>query len=548
MKFFSLALLLIVLSRNANSQEVTNLYKDPGELHGNVQIDAQYYNKDTVIKTPVVPEHMRMNAFANLIYTRGPISAGLRFESYLNPLQGFDPRYQGNGIPFKYLNYKQKVFEITAGSFYEQFGSGVLLRSYEERSLGYDNAFDGVRIKYNLFDALTIKGLVAKQRFFFSTGPGIVRAFDSELLINNLLQQWKEKDLRISLGGSFVSKYQMDDNSTYKLPENVGAGSGRVNLNYKGFAFNSEYAYKINDPTPINSFIYQKGEALIIQSSYSQKGLGISVTAKRIDNMGFRSDRTANLNNLMINYIPATTRQHSYNLLATLYPYASQPTGEMALQTELVYTFKKGTAIGGEYGTTVLINLSAVNSLDTLQIYDSLGYRGYKSDFFKAGKNEYFKEANIEISKKINKKLKLIATYSNILYNMSVVQGLVGKGTIYANVEVLEINYKLNGKNAIKCELQALQTKQDKGDWVTGLVEYSIAPHWFFAVMDQYNIGNPINSEKVHYPIGSVGYLHETHRIQLTYGRQRAGIFCIGGVCRAVPASNGLTITITSSF
>jgi hypothetical protein len=34
----------------------------------------------------------------------------------------------------------------------------------------------------------------------------------------------------------------------------------------------------------------------------------------------------------------------------------------------------------------------------------------------------------------------------------------------------------------------------------------------------------------------------------LGYGKRREGIFCVGGVCRAVPASSGLEMTFTSSF
>ena len=34
----------------------------------------------------------------------------------------------------------------------------------------------------------------------------------------------------------------------------------------------------------------------------------------------------------------------------------------------------------------------------------------------------------------------------------------------------------------------------------------------------------------------------------LGYGKRREGIFCVGGVCRAVPASNGFEVTFTSSF
>lgn len=64
---------------------------DYGELHGNFQIDAQYYNPDSAIGAPPVPEKMRMNSFVNLIYTRGKVTAGVRYESYLNTILGFDP-------------------------------------------------------------------------------------------------------------------------------------------------------------------------------------------------------------------------------------------------------------------------------------------------------------------------------------------------------------------------------------------------------------------------------------------------------------------------
>ena len=86
------------------------------------------------------------------------------------------------------------------------------------------------------------------------------------------------------------------------------------------------------------------------------------------------------------------------------------------------------------------------------------------------------------------------------------------------------------------------------GSWGMGLVEYTIAPHWFAAVMDQYNYGNEETDKRIHYMTGTVGYNRNTTRISATYGRQRAGIVCVGGVCRNVPASNGLLVSLTSSF
>jgi hypothetical protein len=80
--------------------------------------------------------------------------------------------------------------------------------------------------------------------------------------------------------------------------------------------------------------------------------------------------------------------------------------------------------------------------------------------------------------------------------------------------------------------------------------------------MDQYNYVNKDgiisfeeNGEihersfkKLHYPTISAGYTRGTTRILLSYGKQREGILCVGGVCRAVPSANGFKITLTSSF
>jgi hypothetical protein len=85
--------ILINLKNEAFSQGL-----NAGEIHGNFQLDAQYYNPDSAIGALPVPEKFLMNSFTNLIYTNGDFSAGVRFESYLNTMLGFDPRYEGNWI------------------------------------------------------------------------------------------------------------------------------------------------------------------------------------------------------------------------------------------------------------------------------------------------------------------------------------------------------------------------------------------------------------------------------------------------------------------
>ena len=513
-------------------------------MHGNFQLDAQYYFTDSLIGAPAVPEKVLSNGFANFIYEQSNFSAGLRYENYLNPLLGFDQRYKGNGIPYRFLTYKKDELEVTVGNYYEQFGSGVIFRAYEERGLGYDNAMDGIRVKLNPYRGVYLKGIIGNQRDFFTKGVGIVRGGDLEWNLSESIAGMDSLGTQFILGGSYVSKYQDDQDPIFILPQNVGAGAGRFNIIHGNLNISGEYAYKTNDPSTTNTFIYKTGSATLLNVNYSQKGFGLSVGAKRIDNMSFRSDRTATLNSLIINYLPAMTKNHTY-VLATLYPYATQPNGEYGLQGETFFHIKPHAFLGGAYGSDVTFNYSRAQAIDKKSTGDDYGYT---SDYFTTGKEVYYEDFNVEYNHKLSKKVKMILTYVYIHYNKDVIEGREGFGHVFSHIGIAEFNWKLNSKNNIRTELQHLYTEQDKQNWALWLVEYSVSPHWFVAAFDEYNYGNEIAAQRFHYYTGTMGYTNNTNRIQFGYGRQRAGIFCVGGVCRQVPASNGFLLSITSSF
>lgn len=373
----------------ASAQEgnngVTNFVRG-GEIHGNFQAEAQYYNEDTLIGAVQPDERLLMNGFANFTYTNNKVTAGVRYESYQNALLGFPEGYKGNGFPYRYFSYTGDALSFTVGNFYEQFGNGLVLRTYEERGLGYDNAIDGIRVIYRVAPGVHFKGVIGQQRKFFDLGEGIVRGFDAEFALDEMFASLADNKGRLTIGGSFVSKYQPDNNPDLVLPENVGIGAARFRYRRGKVIVSGEYSYKINDPSFDNGYIYKEGQGALLQASYSRKGLGIAVSGKRVDNMSYRSERDEELSNVLINYIPSLTRQHTYNLLATLYPYATQLNGEMAFQADVTYKLKKKTALGGKYGTTIALNYSLVNDIDRQPVADpDSGRQGYTSDFFKVG-------------------------------------------------------------------------------------------------------------------------------------------------------------------
>ena len=288
----------------------------------------------------------------------------------------------------------------------------------------------------------------------------------------------------------------------------------------------------------------------MLNLGYTQRGLGVSLSAKTVDNMSFRSDRDVLLFDLPINYIPAITQQHTYNLAATLYPYATVISGESSASAEIFYSIPKGTKLGGKYGTKISANFAAANDLDTTNLAGVEGLvNGYERNSWGFGPNKFVRDFNVQVSRKESKKFKWKYTYYNIEFNtLATPVTTTFKGMVYADIHVLETQIKTRKRESLRTEFQALFTEQDKGDWATVVAEYTWSPHWFASIIDQYNFGNPDESAQVHYLYGAVGRIDGPHRLSIGYGKRREGIFCIGGVCRAVPASNGFEVNFSSSF
>ena len=529
-----------------------------GHVTGNVQLDGQMSSADSTIGAQDVPEKLLLNARADILYTNGDFSAGLRFEMYQNPLLGFDARYKGQGLANYFVAYNGERLSVTAGNFYEQFGSGMILRAYEDRYLGLDNSLFGLNVQYRPVDGITLKALAGKQRIFWDYGDGLVRGVDAEVNLGSLVKAIGESKFRATLGAGFVSKYEDDETvpsaanaeMRLNLPLNVGAASLRADLGYGNWSLQAEYVRKGQDPSAMNGYIYRPGEALLLGLSYSQRGFSASLQAKRIDNMGFKSVRSQSGEMLYINYLPAITKNHTYAFLS-MYPYATQVNGEQGLQADVMYKIKKGTLLGGQYGTDVHVNSSVVMGLDTT-VTGGAGTDGYEVN---GGLGQtLYGDVSVEVAKKLSKNVKATVTYAYQVFN-PVVENEPGS-LHHNNIVVADVSWKVNKKHSLRFEAEWMgsdshydaadpeHSDRRAGDWVMGLVEWNIGTHWFLSASDQY----AYNDGTGNYYNLSVGYTRGATRLQVGYGKQREGLLCIGGVCRTVPASNGLTFSLTTSF
>lgn len=517
-------------------------------------------------------EDFRTNTYVDLALQSKYVDAGARFEYLEHPLPGFEKDFKGWGVPFFYVKGKLNKAELTLGNFYDQFGSGFIFRTYEERSLGIDNSILGARLVVNPFSGVRLKALSGKQRRYWAHNDAWVSGADLELSLDEWFHALQQSGTYLTLGGSWVNKHEkadddllmVDASHRLNLPENVNAWDARVNLNKGPFNILAEYAQKTQDPSFDNAYIYRKGYVAMLSGSYSRKGMSLLLQAKRSDNFSFRSRRSMTGTSSMINHLPAFTEDQTY-ALAALYPYATHPAGEWAYQAQLGYTFRRHTALGGKYGTQLKINFSHVHGIDQSEhgmllnseplstdqlqpvtnvptYYTGVGTKGYGSSFWKWGGGTYYQDIDVQLDKRITRDFKMHLMYINQFYNKTVVEG--EGGMIHSNIFIADLLFNLSRDTKLRTELQYLTTADDDADWAFALAELSVAPHWMFTVSDEYNCG----VTNAHYWQTYVTYNLGAHRFQLGWGRTRAGYNCSGGVCRYVPESKGFTLSYNYNF
>ena len=549
-------------------------------LSGSVQSDMLVPQSDDAIGAQKTEDFLT-NTYVDLHLQHKDFEAGARLEYLEHPLPGFENDFEGWGVPHYYLKGRLSWAELTVGTFYEQFGSGFILRTYEERSLGIDNSLLGGRLVLKPAKGVALKALGGKQRRYWKHNDSWISGSDLELTVSDWLPSMQQSGTTLTLGGSWVNKHEDPDDmftvvttddpankstihSTYKLnqPRYVNAWDARVSLNTGNLSLLAEYAQKSDAPSFANGYIFKKGTAAMLSGSYSRKGLSLLLQAKRSENMAFKSDRGAIGTSSAINHLPAFTQDQTY-ALAALYPYATQlADGEWAYQAEVGYNFKRKTLLGGKYGMNLKVNYSYVRAIDR-QFADGLehtaiggtttflGTSAYTSKFFKWGEHTYYQDLDIQLSRKLSKNFKLNLMYMNQRYNKTQVEG--HGGMIHSDIFVADGKYQFNPKTTLRVEAQYLSTKDDEGDWLFGLAELSLAPHWMLTVSDMWNCGDSDpaaydENTHHHYYQALVTYNVGSHRLQAGYGRTRAGYNCSGGVCRWIPAQKGFTLSYNYNF
>ena len=136
-----IAISIFLIAIQVNSQNF-------GNLSGNTQLYYQNFQEDIIIGAESRPSYS--SGYTNLLYNYRNFIAGGRLELYRNPIPGLE-QYEGYGISHKFVQFKNNFIDITTGNFYDEFGSGLVFRTYFDPNLGVDNSMNGLVYKWEGF-------------------------------------------------------------------------------------------------------------------------------------------------------------------------------------------------------------------------------------------------------------------------------------------------------------------------------------------------------------------------------------------------------------
>ena len=505
--------------------------QDKGYLTGSFETNDHVYVVDESNRFNPSGDRFGSNNYLKLDYYNGRFSAGLQTEAYLPVLIGYPEDLTKFALSNIYASWKDEDFQITAGTFYDQFGSGLLFRSWEDRVLGLNNALLGARIAYNYEDKVAFKALWGMPRLGMEFSDTQLRGADLSVSLANLIGL---DDIVLSVEGSVLNKYSKISLTAEEAggKANTIGWSGRVNFDMEGFFLKGEYVdlgKKLVAMTP------KHGNAQLVELGYNGRGIGVTLTGRRLEWMGQNISSSSVSSANLISYVPAMSTQYTY-MLTTLHPYNPQVgdessfmfnSGEIGGQLDAFYNFRRGTAIGGKRGMKVHANFST---------YYTLAQEGTA----KFG-NLLFRDFSFDVEKQWTKEFKMVFLYSMQECNPGYGQY---KTTWLSNIFVADLLYKWTSTFSTRLELQYLTTKEDKKDWMAALLEVNFAPHWSIWASDMYNHG----MTRMHYYNAGVSYSKGRTRIAAGYGRYKDGFICSGGVCRQIPAYTGANFSITTSF
>ena len=203
---------LLVLALPLVAQE-----NNGGQISGNLETNANFFVRDSLIGAANTPQYDRQlygaEAWLNLNYSNWGFDFGLRFDLFNNSnLLNPTGSYTDEGIGRWYISKSIQKLDISVGYLYDQIGSGIIFRAFEERPLLIDNALFGARLGYEILPDWKIKVFTGRQKQQFDLYGAVIKG----LSVDGYLSGGEGANWAIAPGFGVVNR-TLDDASMNSL-------------------------------------------------------------------------------------------------------------------------------------------------------------------------------------------------------------------------------------------------------------------------------------------------------------------------------------------
>jgi hypothetical protein len=439
--------------------------------------------------------------WTDLSLTYGRYAANLRYEAH----QPDDWGQTRQGLFFRNFQLYSEPFDITAGNYYVIIGRGLILRTYEERDLRFDNNLDGVKGSIDLDGfKLTLLGGTAMGTYERLNDP--VHAAFGKISFTD----W------MTLGGSYLRTHITSEDSGL-----VRLFGGNAKLSFPHLDLYGEYVKKDNPP----EYSEKDGEGEYLSVNMYATGVGLTLEFKDYNRFDFSNQNITSTDPpVPLNNPPLLTREHVYTLLNRL-AYERYLFDERGIQAEIT-----------------------TSPLEQLSVLVNYSYTSAREDWL-AYKRSTFTEAYGEAEYDYKDRATLKAGFSRMEKKKEL-------GSPYWLAPVFDLAYHLSESNSINFILEHLWTNKYDGkltyydqilsfslshspivsltfaserttEWKT-TSDWSGKKNWFMTTLDL-----------------AVG---DNHNLSLGVGSRREGKVCSGGICVEKPALDGWELKLLSRF
>ncbi len=487
-------------------------------------------------------------------------SLGLRYE--MDDPSEVGPSFQG--IRRRWLEYKKDDLDLTAGHVTSLYGRGLTINNFESRPINYDTWLDGFSGKYEykwtkeeseVRPSLGIQAMEGTLLFHnVGTTPADTGKPDQNISARTVNGEFGLFGKKLLIGASFAQAFTtipgqginriVYTNRETDQPEAYLSFIHGDIAGFFGFTESRSYLPQIRN-LPDSAF--HRGKALFGSLSYAGSEFGLTMEYKNYEYfVHSNSDPYANyFSKLPISSPPEVYKEFTYTSI-TRTTHAVNFDDEVGFQIEANITAIPNVAI-----TLNTAASSRHNSYTGKE--DSLGnpiIADHTSAFPKFSDNaffpfwEYFAEVEYELGD-----LSYIKVFGHRRSDLPAPGQIIRTTTTGAKFQ-----YETAPSQSVLVSFEQqweYNTDRIENDhnYMNTLVlaQYSFNPIITFGGI--FDFSTWYEDVRHIWPEAFVTYrVGGSHTLLMSYGAERGGLNCSGGVCRYVPAFDGLRLTLTSQF